>query len=147
VGRKTRSIPPALRRALNARGRGCRFPGCTHTRFLDAHHIRHWADGGETRLGNTVLLCRRHHRLVHEGRVQVRHLDDGALRFIGNDGLALPRSGDVTAVTSASGAALVAANHAAGLRIGPDTGRSRWDGTRMDAVLAVEGLVKRDGRL
>ncbi len=65
VGRKTRTVPPALRRALESRDRGCRFPGCG-LRFTDAHHIKHWADGGETSLANTVLLCRRHHRSVHE---------------------------------------------------------------------------------
>ncbi|NNE35773.1 MAG: DUF222 domain-containing protein, partial [Rhodothermales bacterium] len=48
IGRKTRSIPPAIRRALRFRDIGCRFPGCTNTRFVDGHHIRHWADGGET---------------------------------------------------------------------------------------------------
>jgi hypothetical protein len=67
VGRKTRTVPPAIRRALEIRDRGCRFPGCGK-RFTDAHHLRHWADGGETSLGNLVLLCRHHHRLVHEGR-------------------------------------------------------------------------------
>jgi len=56
VGRRTRTIPPALRRALEAWDRGCRFTGCG-LRFCDAHHVRHWADGGETSLGNTVLLC------------------------------------------------------------------------------------------
>ena len=65
VGRKTRTIPPALRRALESRDRGCRFPGCG-LRFTDAHHVRHWADGGATKLENLVLLCRFHHRLVHE---------------------------------------------------------------------------------
>ena len=65
IGRKTRTIPPAIRRALEARDRGCRFPGCG-LRFTDAHHVRHWADGGETKLENLVLLCRFHHRLVHE---------------------------------------------------------------------------------
>ena len=65
VGRKTRTIPPALRRALEARDRGCRFSGCG-LRFTDAHHVRHWADGGETKLENLILLCRFHHRLVHE---------------------------------------------------------------------------------
>ena len=64
VGRKTRTIPPALRRALQARDRQCRFPGC-NARRCDAHHVRHWADGGPTRLDNLVLLCRRHHRAVH----------------------------------------------------------------------------------
>ncbi|HET9738426.1 MAG TPA: DUF222 domain-containing protein [Solirubrobacteraceae bacterium] len=67
VSRKTRSVPPALRRALAARDGGCRFPGCTSHRFVDAHHIEHWADGGRTKLGNLVLLCRHHHRLLHEG--------------------------------------------------------------------------------
>jgi hypothetical protein len=67
IGRKSRTIPPALRRALRVRDRGCRFPGCTHTAFIDGHHVKHWADGGETSLGNLVLLCRRHHRMVHEG--------------------------------------------------------------------------------
>ena len=66
VGRKTCTISPALRRALEIRDRGCRFPGCG-SRFTDAHHVRHWADGGETKLANALLLCGHHHRLVHEG--------------------------------------------------------------------------------
>ena len=57
VGRKTRSIPPAIRRALNTRDAGCRFPGCTHRRYVDAHHIEHWADGGETKLSNLVTFA------------------------------------------------------------------------------------------
>jgi hypothetical protein len=65
VGRRTRTISPALRRALDVRDRGCRFPGCG-LRFTDVHHVVHWADGGETSLDNTLLLCRYHHRLVHE---------------------------------------------------------------------------------
>ena len=67
VGRKTRTIPPAIRRALATRDRCCRFPGCDRHRFVDAHHIHHWMDGGETALDNLVLLCRHHHRLLHEG--------------------------------------------------------------------------------
>jgi hypothetical protein len=65
VGRKTRTIPPSVRRALEVRDRGCRFPGCG-LRFTDAHHIKHWADGGETKLENLLLLCGHHHRLLHE---------------------------------------------------------------------------------
>jgi hypothetical protein len=65
LGRKTRTISPALRRALDVRDQGCRFPGCGR-RFTDAHHVRHWADGGSTSLENCLLLCRFHHRLVHE---------------------------------------------------------------------------------
>ena len=73
-GRKTRAVPPAIRRALRSRDRGCRFPGCENRRFLDAHHVHHWARGGPTRMDNLLLLCRRHHRLVHEGGYRVdRH--------------------------------------------------------------------------
>ncbi len=78
VGRKTRAIPPAVHRALRARDRGCRFPGCTHDRYVDAHHIKHWAAGGETSLDNLVLLCRRHHRYVHEGGIAVELGEGGA---------------------------------------------------------------------
>jgi len=81
VGRKTRSIPPALRRALRRRDRGCRFPGCENHRFVDAHHIEHWAQGGETSMDNLVLLCRRHHKLLHEGGYLVERLPAGKLRF------------------------------------------------------------------
>ncbi len=76
VGRKTRSISPALSRALRTRDGGCRFPGCGHKRFVDGHHIRHWADGGHTRLSNLVLLCRFHHRQVHEGGITVQMLGE-----------------------------------------------------------------------
>jgi hypothetical protein len=67
VGRKTRSIPPAMRRALNSRDQGCVFPGCTHRKYVDGRHVHHWAEGGETKLGNLVSLCRFHDRQVHEG--------------------------------------------------------------------------------
>jgi len=89
VGRKTRSIPPALRRALAARDGGCRFPGCTSHRFVDAHHIEHWADGGRTALGNLVQLCRHHHRLLHEGGFAVTE-SGGGLTFRRPDGRPIP---------------------------------------------------------
>ena len=85
VGRKTRVIPPSIRRALKRRDGGCRFPGCTHTRFVDGHHIVHWADGGDTCLGNLVSLCRFHHRLVHEGGYYIVP-DEQAFRFFRGDG-------------------------------------------------------------
>jgi hypothetical protein len=81
VGRRTRTILPALRRALEARDGGCRFPGCG-LRFTDAHHVKHWADGGKTMLGNVLLLCRFHHRLVHEGGWRVGWQDTGAPVFM-----------------------------------------------------------------
>jgi 5-methylcytosine-specific restriction endonuclease McrA len=70
IGARTRTIPPALRRALHHRDRGCRFPGCG-VRFGQGHHLRHWAQGGPTTLSNLALLCRRHHRAVHEEGYQV----------------------------------------------------------------------------
>jgi 5-methylcytosine-specific restriction endonuclease McrA len=76
-GRRSRTIPPAIRRTLKRRDGGCRFPGCENRRFVDAHHVRHWAQGGETSVSNLVLLCRRHHRAVHEGGYTV----DGDGRF------------------------------------------------------------------
>ena len=68
VGRKSRTIPPSIRRALAARDATCQFPGCP-ARQCDAHHVDHWADGGATSLDNLLRLCRRHHRAVHEGGV------------------------------------------------------------------------------
>ena len=85
VGRRTRTIPPHIRRALEERDRGCRFPGCG-CRFTEAHHVKHWADGGETSLGNTVLLCRRHHRAVHEGQVKLSVATDGTVVFFTRGG-------------------------------------------------------------
>ena len=82
VGRKTRIISAPLRRLLTARDKGCRFPGCSNARYIDMHHIKHWANGGETRPSNLVSLCRFHHRAVHEGGFNVEILDDGAFRFV-----------------------------------------------------------------
>ena len=81
IGRRSRSIPPPMRRALRIRDQGCRFPGCTNTRFVDGHHIKHWADGGETSLDNLVLLCRHHHHLVHEGGFACEKSIDGEITF------------------------------------------------------------------
>ncbi len=89
VGRKTRIISAPLRRLLTARDKGCRFPGCSNARYIDMHHIKHWANGGETRPSNLVSLCRFHHRAVHEGGFNVEILDDGAFRFLN------PRGGAV----------------------------------------------------
>jgi hypothetical protein len=81
LGRKQRTVSPALKRALFARDRGCTFPGCHRKRFIDAHHIRHWANGGDTSLDNTRLLCTQHHRLLHEGGFKVRRDHSGNLCF------------------------------------------------------------------
>ena len=97
VGRRTRSIPPAVRRALASRDRGCRFPGCPATHRLHGHHVKHWANGGETSLDNLILLCPTHHRLVHEGGFDVQRLDDGAFRFTNPHGQTPAAAGDLVA--------------------------------------------------
>ncbi|MBP9087964.1 MAG: HNH endonuclease, partial [Kofleriaceae bacterium] len=71
IGRKTRTIPAAIKRALRLPGCTCRFPGCTHRRYVDGHHIEHWANGGKTALSNLMLLCSAHHTLLHEGGCRV----------------------------------------------------------------------------
>lgn len=93
IGRKRRTVPPAIRRALWSRDRGCSFPGCHNARFVDAHHVQHWSDGGETSLDNLVLLCSHHHRLVHEGGYGIRRDAEGQMYFQRADGRVIPRCG------------------------------------------------------
>ena len=92
VGRRQRTVSWAIRRALVQRDGGCTFPGCTERRYVDAHHIRHWADGGETSLENCTLLCRHHHRLVHEEGFGCERSGDGELVFRYPDGGVVPAS-------------------------------------------------------
>jgi hypothetical protein len=93
IGRKQRTVPTAINRALWARDRGCSFPGCTHTRYVDAHHVQHWADGGETSLDNLMLLCTQHHRLVHEEGYEVHRDIQNRWYFRRPDGRAIPDTG------------------------------------------------------
>ena len=143
VGRKTRTIPPALQRALRRRDGGCRLPGCTQHRWVDAHHIEHWAHGGETKLSNLVQLCRFHHRLLHEGGFTVERLlgdaaRSGGLVFRRPDGRRLhaaprPPNGDDADVRD---------DHARrGLRVTPTTIVPRWCGERLDLPAAVDAVL------
>jgi hypothetical protein len=90
VGRRTPVISPAMRRAVILRDGHCRFPGCDrpHT-WCDAHHVVHWAEGGPTALPNLLLLCRRHHRMVHQPGGFRLELVDGRPVFRRPDGMAL----------------------------------------------------------
>ncbi len=93
VGRAVRVVPPAMKRALDVRDGGCTFPGCDRPPdWCDAHHVRHWLDGGVTGLANLALVCRRHHTLLHEGRVRLVAETSGGLRWLRADGSELTRS-------------------------------------------------------
>ncbi|HWM27899.1 MAG TPA: DUF222 domain-containing protein [Woeseiaceae bacterium] len=93
VGRKTRVVPAAIKRALWARDKGCRFPGCHHKRFVDAHHIEHWSAGGETSLSNLMLICTQHHTLLHEGGFRIEKDYRDRWFFKRPDGRAVPACG------------------------------------------------------
>ena len=82
VGRTTRKIPAWLRRLVEGRDEGCRFPGCGRNRWTHAHHLVHWADGGPTNLDNLVTLCGFHHRLIHRKRWKIRGNPNGRLKFM-----------------------------------------------------------------
>ena len=139
VGRKTRTIPPAIRRALASRDRYCCFPGC-ESRHCDAHHVRHWADGGATRLSNLVLLCRRHHRAVHEEGFAVELEEDGAVRFTHPGGWPLVPAPTAPGWTGAALAPTDARLEADGIDIDRDTATPDWHGERLDLPWAVAVL-------
>ena len=139
IGRKTRSIPPAIRRALQRRDSGCRFPGCTCKRFVDAHHIKHWADGGETSMDNLVLLCRNHHRLVHESGYGVHTNPGGAIHFTLPDGKRIQPGPDTR--FRGNVVAIQSANQGNGLEITHKTAIPEWYGDRMDPEMAVDMLL------
>jgi hypothetical protein len=156
VGRKTRSIPPALRRALNSRDRGCRFPGCPNKHYVDGHHIKHWAAGGETRLSNLAVLCRYHHRQVHEGGITIDVLNDGALRFVLKGGrsvisiaparLESDQAQLAEDILHGSWSDLFSSHDAQNIVITDDTAVTRWSGESMDYSAAVGSMLFRTNK-
>ncbi len=141
IGRRARSIPPAIRRALALRDRGCAFPGCTHSRFLHGHHIRHWLHGGETSVDNLALLCSVHHRLVHEGGWTVARAADGKLVFTSPAGRSLSHEPPRERVNDIP-MWLHEWAGAHGLDLGPRTNMPRWDGGTPDYDCAVYALIE-----
>ncbi len=133
VGRKTRTVPPSIRRALQARDRSCRFPGCT-ARRCDVHHVKHWVDGGATSLDNLVLLCRRHHRAVHEGGFEVRRQRDGTMTFLRPNGAVLEQAPSLPASFA---------------RLSEDSWEPDdipvWDGTPLNLAYAIDVLYEMPG--
>ena len=129
---------------MKSRDRGCcRFPGCPNTRYLDGHHIQHWAHGGETKLSNLVSLCRFHHRQVHEGNVVVLVLDDGAIRFVTPTGQSFDSTLQDQTQRLSDWHQLVATHEEQGLHIDRRTAATRWDGETCDHARAIESLLHR----
>ena len=140
VGRRTRTIPTALRRALLDRDRSqCQFPGC-ESRRCDAHHVVHWADGGETKLANLASVCRFHHRAVHEEGFQVVADADGQFRFLRPDGVPLPAEPPAVCWEGAPLAPTDERLAAAGVSIGSHTATPDWYGESLDLTAALDVL-------
>ena len=142
VGRKTRTIPAPIKRALLLRDRACRFPGCDRRLFLDGHHLQHWADGGETSLTNLALLCSTHHAFMHEGGHRIEQSPEGALSFFD------PRGQPVVAVPARprppqlGWPVIRAANAAADLSLSAETSQIKGRWGRLDHHDAVGRLLR-----
>jgi hypothetical protein len=145
VGRRRRTVPPAIRRALTHRDAGCRFPGCGIP-FCEAHHVRPWSEGGETKLDNMILLCRRHHRTVHEGGWRLAMEPGGRATFVDPGGRYMPEAPHTTLPPASPRQAIVDRLSEDGVEIRPrdiptwDGGRCDWN----DAVYNVIRLSERD---
>jgi hypothetical protein len=125
---------------LRLRDHGCAFPGCTHTRFLHAHHIEHWLHGGSTSLDNTVLLCSFHHHQVHEGGWTITSEASGALAFHSPAGKPLAQEPPRERIDNGLGWLHEWAQER-NLDLGPEVNAPQGDGTKPDYDLAVSGLL------
>jgi hypothetical protein len=143
VGRKTRTLPAALWRALLHRDTACRFPGCTNRLYLEGHHIEHWAQGGETDLENLCVLCTRHHVFVHEYGYRVE-LVDGDVLVYDPKGRRVLQEGPRIAPSSVEAWNRMRAEHG-GLGITAATNTPRWNGLPVQYELVVNGLARREG--
>ncbi len=138
VGRRTRTIPTAIRRALTVRDEGCQFPGCG-LKYCEAHHVKHWADGGETSLDNLVLLCRHHHRAVHEEGYTIQRSSDGELKFLRPQGWEIPYVPPPPPLPQDPFEELSVLLEGEDISIDASTGFPTWEGGPLDLGWAIEG--------
>jgi Domain of unknown function (DUF222)/HNH endonuclease len=141
VGRRTRTIPAAIKRALLVRDKTCRFPGCCNRLFLDGHHIRHWADGGETSLANTCLLCTRCHARLHEHGYSMEVDPRGELMFRNPDGEVIPATGERPRLDSRWVGWPAIKQQNEGLALHAETGMCKSNGRPVNYQLAVKALL------
>jgi hypothetical protein len=144
IGRKSRTIPPGMKRALRVRDRTCRWPECSEARYLDGHHGRHWSHGGTTALKNLVHLCWHHHFLVHEGGWSLTIHDDGTLLVrdpFGNELGAPP-----TYFEGVDAHAVEHDNRSSGVAIDATTAIPRWYSDSLDLNDAITALLSAQDR-
>ena len=148
IGRRSRIVPPSIKRALDIRDGGCRFPGCGCTRYVDAHHIEHWADGGETCLNNLITLCRFHHRQLHQGEFTIT--PDG-YEFIFSDRWETrilptfrPQFPDQKGVSAGRPSAEILQIEKFRPEISAETCKTKWAGENLDMDLAIQALLTRE---
>jgi hypothetical protein len=147
IGRRSRTVPAAINRALNIRDKTCRVPGCCESRYVDAHHIKHWADGGDTSMDNLVTLCRKHHRQLHQGCFTIsveKTAHDQQLVFATPTGKKIqtsffPQFPNVSAETSANVLRYIEPS------VDSKTCIPHWHGESCDYGMAVSALSRRDG--
>ncbi len=137
IGRRTRAIPAAIERALKDRDGGCRFPGCDRTRYTEGHHVRHWADGGETKLSNLITLCHFHHRLLHEGGFRLQPTGDGTFVFRTPQGERVQSAALQSDRRFRGNIADLNAQQGVSVRRPPG-----WHGERMDSSLVIDALLR-----
>ncbi|MHA6622523.1 HNH endonuclease signature motif containing protein, partial [Pseudonocardia sp. DLS-67] len=138
MGRNRRLATPAQIAAPTIRdGEGCQFPGCTHTRYLHAHHVLHWLFGGPTDIDNLVLTCTHHHKLIHDAGYRIRRLP-GRWEFLRPDGTPIPIT---TAPLTGNTESLIEMHTRARQRIGHTTLTPNWDGDRLDPEPILDVLL------
>ena len=150
IGRRARTVPALIQRALALRDKTCRFPGCCESRYVDSHHIVHWADGGETSLENLVTLCRFHHRQLHKGCFSIDVAPSNAspaepqLVFSTSSGARIETSLSPQFPPQAAATA-----HQVLAELAPavtaDTCVPHWRGEPCDYGMVIEALLQRDG--
>jgi len=144
IGRKRRTIPGSMKRALLRRDGTCRFPGCNARVFLEGHHIEHWADGGKTEMANIALLCSWHHRHCHEYGYTIHGNADREIRFVDPHGREL-KDVPVRPIGPALGWATILAGNAE-LGITADTPACGFSGDPVDYVACIDDIVRADAR-
>ena len=141
-GRRRRCIAPLMRRALELRDEGqCRFPGCHHHHHIEAHHVEHWIDGGETTLDNLISLCRGHHRALHEGGCSIGLDEHGHFQFKDVHGRILADATPRPALVGDGVAVLDRRLRETGVHVSAESSACGWDGDRVDLAYVVDELM------